>query len=61
MCLPLPSDDRTILDLLEEMRELEAEAIRLRDTKPPCRWCDKGEPCWFHRPFVPIRAHEEMK
>ena len=56
MCLPLPNDDRSILDLLEEMEELGFHGTQMQ--KPACQLCKPEAACWFHRSYAPT---EEMK
>lgn len=53
MCLP----DPTLLSLCEDLMRMGEESKRL---KPPCQLCREGDPCWWHKPFVPSfeeRAH----
>ena len=58
MCMPT-LDDRTILDLLEEMEELGFHGAQMQ--KPACQLCKPEAACWFHRSYAPHPAHEEMK
>lgn len=55
MCLP--TDAKTISDLFEDIRQLEARRVVL--SQPiPCRLCQPNKPCWYHKPFTPDRNND---
>jgi hypothetical protein len=45
--------DRTILGDLQAMIWLAEERKRIDAAQTACRLCLPGDPCWWHRPFVP--------